>query len=306
MMQVHVSHPTEFFKVVEPAYNRLIQTGDDTTTLDIALAPGQYDGEHFKVIDRQNSGHVAVRVHAADPLHPPVLTNLTINLSGRSLHLENLVIADSTATNSVVTLRARDEIVVSNCAFVGLKRSPWPPDGSLATIEPAFGGTAARLLMHDCWWLGNCQGGTGYLLDLSGQQTSWASVNFERVVFLDNQFDLGIRLGALQSVAFEKCLLHAVTTLTQVEYVGTRLQVCNSVLIGKPCIDDLVDFDASARITPGVLLELNPDVPPRFTLMDNQQFDADILEQLDLPKLVQQARRGVISDIKALVAKLSG
>jgi hypothetical protein len=300
-MQINVTQAEDFFRVVEPAYDRLLKAaGDDT--LEIVFAPGHYDGELFKVIDRFDKGTIAVHVRAADPALPPLITDGIAHIAARAIRLEHIIVADSMGDSPLITLNARDEILLDHCAFVNLRRGAWPPSDPLAEICPAFNSNQPRLIMRDCWWMGN-RGEHSPFMAMRGQYDMWAEVTFERVVFLDNGFDEGIGLAGAVDVRFDNCLLH--TPPIQVAAARTELQITGSLLVGEEIVHNTVDAQAVKRIGPADLLVL-ADGDDDTSYAENRVFPPDAIEHLDLDAWLRHVRGGAAPDIEALAAALSG
>jgi hypothetical protein len=304
MPQIKATIAADFFRVIDPAYDRLTRAPSDDTLLEISLAPGEYTNEHFKLIDRHNSGRIAVWIHAEDPQQPPLLTNLNTNISAREIRLENLIFKDSHDGSPPVSLTARDRIQIDKCAFIGLRRSAWPEGEPIIEMQPGFAGKAAPTLsVRQSWFINNSQPGNSPLLNLTATNRAWSRVDFEYVAFLNNSAVFGLLLGATEQMRLRECFLQAWPDFIMVDSPRTKLSVENCIIVGDDFIRDRVDQDASSgRITPEHLDQLADDAPPRFTLTGNQHYtNAD---QLKFDHWIRQAVQGAAPDLQAIAAQI--
>jgi hypothetical protein len=262
-MQLEIERVDQFYEVVYPAYQRLkTETGGESTTLEVVLAPGIYERTNLNLDGGADGSPVRLVLRGRDPANPPVLTDLSLHLSSAELGLENLVFRNTVTDVAVVDLQARSSLEIVNCAFLN-NASQAMPGGDLF----AFGalGPTAKMEVRDCWFIGNRTRHINPLLALqSGVSASFAQASFDNVVFLNNAVAAVIAPYGTSRLNLVNCLAGLTrqgaepAVLFNLSSSGPAVTVENSLIAGQSA-GQLV------RRSPG-----SEDTPPAVELKHSQ------------------------------------
>jgi hypothetical protein len=243
-VQVSIATVDEFFERVRPAHLALLDgPPHEPAVLEVLLAPGDYRSASFTVGDPLEQRRVDVVVRGADPDRPPLLTDLSLSLTGDQVRLENLIVSRRIDHLPIVCVTAGRSLTIDRCAFIG-NQVRMPPEGRLVELVAANPRGATTATIRQSWFIRNWAMESQALL---GCETAppyhFDQVVFDRVAFLDNQAAVGIVPHATAAVQFAQCVVVQADAdadtppgvLAAVTSPGTRLTIDHSLLVA----DDL-------------------------------------------------------------------
>ena len=307
-MKISVSDARDFYRVLAPAYTRLLAK-PLPDTLEVTLATGDFRQETLDLTDRRERGHVALSVRGADPADPTHLMELNIKLVGRAVYVENVVVRDVAAEAPLVYVGVWEDMMFANCAFLANHNPAWPSGVPLLEIS-ARPPTYQVATFRDCWFIANRQESPATMLKLQTMaQQPFDHIVLENVAFLNNDFTIAIRPGAAQRVTLLNCFVHSSQLFLAVEYLGCRVEIIDSVVMG-PSLEKLfpVAFQHSEPIVhiknTHLFLEEKPDNYRRYMLDKTWTGAAPLLQPDDLAAICQHyaalASAGVKPDVETL------
>ena len=118
-MRVQINHVDQFYELAQPARARLKADSGEPLELEIVLMPGDYKGTNLTLGSSLDDHLVQVVMRGSDLADPARLSDLSLHLKGITLRLENLVFLDTTSDAALLNVHATEEIIISNCAFIG-------------------------------------------------------------------------------------------------------------------------------------------------------------------------------------------
>jgi len=237
---ITIRSPQDFARLARPAYDELVRQGREES-LDIVVEAGDYGGSPFLLVDL-DTGSIAVRIRAADPLHPPRFVDAHLSVSAASVEVEHLVFENTVSDRPLLTAVAKRAITLSGCAFVGNTPGVFRSGGTLLDLSPGFAADgSAAVTIRDSWFIGNRSGHDWSMLRLPATPLRFHQLRLARVAFVDNAGMVGIQTGGTGSVECLECWLDGSDPLLALFYGGTRVVIDRSSLMGTS-LDGLIRF----------------------------------------------------------------
>ncbi|MBE2272155.1 MAG: right-handed parallel beta-helix repeat-containing protein [Anaerolinea sp.] len=288
-MEVKVEQAADFFRVVDPAYDRFVRAAADDARFEVVLAGDEFRGENLKLMDLHGVGSADVSVHPAHATSTR-LSGGYVQISARSIDMERIVLSQVDSSYPALALTARNSIRLTKCGFIDLQHRPSYAGEWLMQMRPGFrADEPAQLHIDQCAWIGTMQAQNSSLLSLADAQRRWSSVTFDGCVFLANQAGQGIVLGGAGEVTFRNCFLHTFPAFLVIDAPVTRVTLENCIILHEG--DDWMTFtaaavDAQERYVPE---RIDDDAPQqeRIVLLNNRTYARGDAARIDVEAVKQ-------------------
>ncbi len=240
-MRVSVATVAEFVERVGPAYLDIVQgPPDEPASLEIDLAPGDYRAANFSVGDPLDRRTIDIVIRGADAARPPVLTDMSLRLTGDRVRLEQLIFAGRVDHLPVVSVTAGQSLTIDGCAWLG-NQVRMPPDGRLLEVIAKNPQGATAVAIRHTWFVRNwAPDGQAVLVGVTNPPYYFQRIGFERVAFLDNHGAVGIVPHATAALDFADCIVVQAgagadppAALAAVTSPGTQLTIERSLLVAE-------------------------------------------------------------------------
>ena len=248
-MQMTIDNPEALVERADRAYAGLVY-GSRPAVLELALAPGLYEGLTLSLTTAYDAAHVDVTIRAEDAQRPPAFRNSGIRIKGGTVTLEHLIFEGVSTAGMQLAVNAVGDVVVENCAFL---HAVGADTRALPIIQFQADDQRRQLLsVRDCWLVGNAEREPTALLDCSGLPGKhFNRITFERTAFLNNRFSQTVQPGAADEIIFDGCFIQSPGQFAVASYLTTRMTIARSAVIA-PTVAAVVNrqYDASGYTMP--------------------------------------------------------
>jgi len=179
-MTVEIRSKDDFANVSKICSEMLYADEPGAAALHVVVHPGDYNTLNLTLGSRYAKRALDITIEAADPDQPPVFTGIVTQLTGRNVHVSDILYSGSRASGYALAVHAEGGVTLERVGFVHSvvpgrdEGGSWVESGILK-LEALADGTRGSL--KGCWFLGN----RGSLLTASAKPGG----QFDALVMMD-------------------------------------------------------------------------------------------------------------------------
>jgi hypothetical protein len=266
-MALIIIKTTEDLKQVRNIYLDALASGEETL-LEVEFAPGVYGpaslGLSVPAGQRvPDEIRIDITLRGKAGADPVVLTETAVQMTGRSVRLENLVLTGA-RTTSLKVLAGRN-VVLQDCTVLANR---WASDyGAISLIEiMGMGKTPIDVTVEGAWFLGNRQigdkKGSTVLAIRRAIHTALANVLIRGTSFLGNDVATEVSITGASAVRLDDVLVHR----TRTDGVFLSCEACRSTeIVHAELVVEGLDKLAALRFSPAIQMHDSRLYPLRVT-----------------------------------------